>query len=77
MCTFHFDTNRKADKPQKCVFFKTIRAYAKNILDWFQSVLYIKYGKIFEKVWEASAYKRASAELTTVTSVRHHYLKHF
>ena len=53
-----------------------IWAYAENIKDWFQPELYIKYGRIFENVWAASAYKGASGELTAVTSVQHHYLNH-
>lgn len=53
-----------------------IWAYAENIKDWFQPELYIKYGRIFDNVWAASAYKGASGELTTVTSIQHHYLNH-
>lgn len=53
-----------------------IWAYVEKVNEWFQSYLYVKYGRIFEKVWAASAYKGASGELTTVTSIKHHYLNH-
>jgi len=47
-----------------------------DVKNWFQPYLYVKYGHIFKKVWAASAYKGASGELTTVTSIKHHYLNH-
>ncbi len=53
-----------------------IWAYAENIKDYFQPEMYTKYSKIFSQVWAASAYKGASGELTTVTSIEHHYLNH-
>lgn len=53
-----------------------IWAYMEDVKNWFQPYLYIKYGHIFEGVWAASAYKGASGELTTVTSIKHHYLNH-
>lgn len=53
-----------------------IWAYMEDVKNWFQPFLYIKYGHIFQNVWAASAYKGASGELTTVTSIRHHNLNH-
>ncbi len=53
-----------------------IWAYMEDVKNWFQPYLYTKYGHIFQNVWAASAYKGASGELTTVTSIKHHYLNH-
>lgn len=53
-----------------------IWAYMEDVKTWFQPYLYVKYGHIFKNVWAASAYKGASGELTTVTSIKHHYLNH-
>lgn len=53
-----------------------IWAYMEDVKNWFQPYLYIKYGHIFQNVWASSAYKGASGELTTVTSIKHHYLNH-
>jgi hexosaminidase len=53
-----------------------IWAYMEDVKNWFQPYLYVKYGHIFTNVWAASAYKGASGELTTVTSIQHHYLNH-
>ena len=53
-----------------------IWAYVENVVEWFQPSLYMKYGQVFENIWAASAYKGASGELTTITSIQHHYLNH-
>lgn len=53
-----------------------IWAYMEDVKNWFQPYLYVKYGHIFNNVWAASAYKGASGELTTVTSIQHHYANH-
>jgi hexosaminidase len=49
-------------------------AYMENVEQWFQESEYVKYGNFFERIWAASAFKGASSELTTITSVEHHYL---
>ncbi len=49
-------------------------AYMENVEGWFQEHEYVKYGKVFNNIWAASAFKGASGELTTITSVNHHYL---
>lgn len=50
--------------------------YMENVETYFQPDLYVKYGNVFGKIWIASAYKGASGELATITSIQHHYLNH-
>ena len=53
-----------------------IWAYVENVLSWYQPDFFRNYGKIFPKIWVSSAYKGAGGELTTITSIKHHYLNH-
>ncbi|CAF0942961.1 unnamed protein product [Brachionus calyciflorus] len=50
--------------------------YMENVETYFQPDLYVKYGNVFGKIWIATAYKGASGELATITSIQHHYLNH-
>lgn len=50
-----------------------IWAYVEDVIDWYQPDFFYKISRMFPTVWSASAYKGASGELTTVTSVQHHY----
>lgn len=72
------ETTMEEFKPQiaKYEIEPMIWAYMEDVKNWFQPQLYVKYGHIFNNVWAASAYKGASGELTTVTSIKHHYLNH-
>jgi hypothetical protein len=47
-----------------------IWAYVLNVNMWFTSSFYNEYGQNFKNVWAASAYKGASGELATVTSIQ-------
>jgi hypothetical protein len=53
-----------------------IWAYVENVLSWYQPDFFRNYGKIFSKIWVSSAFKGASGELATITSIQHHYLNH-
>jgi hexosaminidase len=50
--------------------------YMEDVRSYFSNDLYVKYGKVFEKIWIASAYKGASGELAVITSIEHHYRNH-
>lgn len=50
--------------------------YMEDVASYFQPQIYDKYGRIFGKIWIATAYKGASGELATLTSIQHHYLNH-
>lgn len=50
--------------------------YMENVQTYFAPDLYVKYGNVFGKIWIATAYKGASGELATITSIQHHYLNH-
>jgi len=50
--------------------------YMEDVQNYFQSYIYEKYGRVFGKIWIATAYKGASGELATLTSIQHHYLNH-
>lgn len=50
--------------------------YMENVETYFQHHIYEKYGRIFGSIWIATAYKGASGELATVTSIEHHYRNH-
>lgn len=43
---------------------------------YFGPQLFTKYGRVFGKIWVATAYKGATSELTRVTSIDHHYKNH-
>ncbi len=47
-----------------------------DVASYFQPHIYEKYGRIFGSIWIATAYKGASGELATLTSIQHHYLNH-
>jgi hexosaminidase len=53
-----------------------IWAYMENVMTWYQPGFFKRFGNNFKNVWAASAYKGASGELATVTSIQHHYLNH-
>lgn len=50
--------------------------YMEDVASYFPSTLYEKYGRVFGKIWIATAYKGASGELATLTSIEHHYQNH-
>ena len=50
--------------------------YMEDVKSYFGPQLYEKYGRIFGKIWIATAFKGASGELATLTSIQHHYLNH-
>ena len=50
--------------------------YMEDVERYFGDDLYEKYGRLFEKIWIASAYKGASGELAKITSIEHHYRNH-
>lgn len=50
--------------------------YMEEVESYFQPHIYEKYGRIFGSIWIATAYKGASGELATVTSIEHHYRNH-
>jgi hexosaminidase len=50
--------------------------YMVNVDKYFQFSLYEKYGRVFGKIWIATAYKGASGELATMTSIQERYLNH-
>lgn len=58
------------------LLFFSIIIDVENVLDWYLPHYFQNYGKIFSKIWASSAYKGASGELTTLTSIQHHYLNH-
>lgn len=51
-------------------------AYMEDVMSWYQPGFFNKLGEVFPYIWAASAYKGASGELTTITSIQHHYLNH-
>jgi hexosaminidase len=68
--------NFKRDSIYKLELIPMIWGYMENVPSYFQPSLYEKYGRIFQNVWIASAYKGASGELSAITSIQHHYLNH-
>lgn len=50
--------------------------YMEDVARYFQPSIYEKYGRVFGEIWIATAYKGASGELATLTSIQHHYLNH-
>ena len=69
------------------IFFKNIEiieleiepmmwGYMQNVETYFDDDLFKKYGRLFEKIWIASAYKGASGELAKITSIEHRYRNH-
>lgn len=50
--------------------------YMENVEGYFQPHLFSKYGRLFGSIWIATAYKGASGELATITSIEHHYRNH-
>ena len=53
-----------------------IWCYAEKVRNYVPNYIFAKYSRIFNNVWAASAFKGASGELTTLTSIQHHYLNH-
>ena len=50
--------------------------YLEDVQKYFDPNIFPKYGRVFGKIWTATAFKGASGELATLTSIQHHYLNH-
>jgi hexosaminidase len=50
--------------------------YMENVREYFRPELFEKYGRVFERIWIATAYKGAQGELASLTNIESRYKNH-